>query len=111
MTATTALPCHPGYLKVLTPALGEGRSKQGPQNGKASAFQGGITMNEIAERPRCECGVYLEIRKPHGGHTPEQKFCGVWYDHPASHESSSAGHTRTVLYPSEALLKQLGESE
>ncbi len=63
---------------------------------------------EIAERPKCKCGVYLEIRGDNGGGaTYEQKFCGVWYDHPQTQDRSTIGHMSSVLYPSKALLEQL----
>jgi hypothetical protein len=66
-------------------------------------------MSALAKRPQCQCGAYMEIRQPYGGYTPEQKFCGVWYDHPAISSALSFGHTTTVLYPSAELLEQLGE--
>lgn len=68
------------------------------------------TTTAIAERPKCDkCGVYLEIRGANGGGaTPEQKFCGVWYDHPPMQQGSiTFGHTDSVLYPSKALREQL----
>lgn len=59
---------------------------------------------ELAERPKCNrCGQYLDLRTVT---TPEQDWCGVWYDHPpvpAGH--STFGHTHSTLYPSRELME------
>lgn len=34
---------------------------------------------EIIERPKCDKHGYMELRPAHR-QTPEQEFCGVWYD-------------------------------
>jgi hypothetical protein len=60
-----------------------------------------------AERPKCHlCGVYMELRDPPGGWTPEQRFCGIWYDHPPMRFGVPAGHAATILYPSKELITQ-----
>lgn len=66
-----------------------------------------MSKNKMAERPKCSgCGKYMEIRP---GHTPEQRFCGTWYEHPPM-SGSNIGHTSSVLYPSLQLAAQLGAS-
>lgn len=61
------------------------------------------TMNEIETLPKCtSCGTTLELRT--GRMTPEQEWCGVWYDHPAIGLRCSA--QMSVLYPSKALREQ-----
>jgi len=61
----------------------------------------------VALRPTCDtCGERFELRNPPGGWTPEQKFCGTWYDHP---EGGCGQRLASVLYPSSVLLEQKGE--
>lgn len=63
------------------------------------------SSSALAERPKCtECGAYMEIRN---GQTPEQRFCGTWYEHPQM-PGAHIGHTSSVLYPSLQLITQLG---
>lgn len=61
------------------------------------------------EPPRCQlCEARLTVRNPPGGHTPEQRFCGIWYDHPPyRHDELPFGHTASVLFASPELLAQL----
>lgn len=63
-----------------------------------------------AERPKCTCGVYLVVRDGSDGHgngwTAEQRWCGVWYDHPPI-AGGLLGHTSSVLLPSPELIDQL----
>lgn len=54
---------------------------------------------------KCQCGADMELRTPS---TPEQEFCGTWYDHPILSARSSVGHSATILRPSNALLDQIG---
>ena len=62
---------------------------------------------ELALRPHCDgCGEFLELRNPAGGWTPEQRFCGVWYDHPMNRCGKKL---TSVPYPSRALTDQLSE--
>lgn len=76
-------------------------------------------MTQIAEHlpdllPKCgQCGATLKLRDGYNpklrgnGHTREQQWCGVWYDHPpTSPETLCAGGFRSVLFPSAALLAQ-----
>jgi hypothetical protein len=53
---------------------------------------------------KCPCGAELEPRT--GYQTPEQKFCGDWYDHPQTSDMSMIGHVTTTLVPSKALIEQ-----
>lgn len=54
----------------------------------------------LAERPKCPtCGVYMELR-PLYGQTPEQKYCGTWYNCPSPRCSCS------VLLPSVELAQE-----
>lgn len=64
----------------------------------------------VALRPACHsCGRFLELR-PATRQTPEQKWCGVWYDHPTGEIGTfGVGHTTSVLYESPALKAQLAE--
>lgn len=67
-----------------------------------------MSGKELALRPSCSvCGVFLELRNPPGGYTPEQKFCGVWYDHPPVSLGQCSFGTASVLYVSGALKQQL----
>lgn len=45
-------------------------------------------MSVIAERPSCVRHGYMELR-PIERQTPEQRWCGVWYDCAAPHCMSS----------------------
>lgn len=70
---------------------------------------------EVEALPACSsCGARLEVRPGYdsklrgNGSTYEQRWCGVWFDHPpVENNGSMHGHTETVLYPSEALLPTL----
>lgn len=71
-------------------------------------------MNPVSERtlvliPRCTaCGARLVLRNPPGGWTPEQRFCGTWYDHPPFGPADLPfGHTASALFESAALQAQL----
>jgi hypothetical protein len=58
---------------------------------------------EVAERPKCNCGRYLEIRA--GNISKEQSWCGTWYDHPIG-ACEGSPRIGTVLYPSRELEAQ-----
>lgn len=77
------------------------------------AGTGTITIGDDQEedqKPRCHaCGAAMELRNPPGGWTPEQQFCGTWYDHPVTADPSLIGHASTVLHPSEELIQQIRE--
>lgn len=66
-----------------------------------------MTLNLPAERPRCRQHGYMVLR-PASRQTPEQQFCGVWYDCP---EFTSATHRcgSSACYPSRGLCQQTGE--
>lgn len=53
------------------------------------------------ELPKCAEHKIQMILRPLSHQTPEQIFCGTWYDCPAC--------TQTVLFQSAALLQQLEE--
>lgn len=60
----------------------------------------------LAERPKCSvCGCYMELRAGFDGHgngsTAEQRWCGIWYDHPPA--PNLFGHTSSVLLTSPEL--------
>lgn len=57
----------------------------------------------LAERPKCTCGRYLEIRT--GNLSKEQQWCGTWYDHPMG-ACDGLPRIGTVLYPSRELEAQ-----
>ncbi|WP_367139289.1 hypothetical protein [Saccharothrix sp. HUAS TT1] len=65
--------------------------------------------------PWCRtCGARLELRDPPGGHTPEQQWCGIWYDHPplpGLPAGQLVGHTGTALVMSAELQVHLEELE
>jgi hypothetical protein len=61
-----------------------------------------MSSTALAERPTCPATPahgYLALRDPPGGWTPEQRWCGTWYD--------CTRCTSGVLYPSRALREQL----
>lgn len=73
--------------------------------GNCPCFDGEEDAIAESENLKCQCGADMEIRPPA---TPEQKFCGTWYDHPILSARSSVGHSATILRPSKALLDSLG---
>lgn len=61
---------------------------------------------DVATRPQCpKCGEYFNLRNHRGGNTPEQIWCGVWYDHPSV--GLECQSNSSVLLTSPALLRQL----
>lgn len=63
--------------------------------------------SEVALLPSCKvCGCALVLRSGFDGHgngtTAEQRWCGVWYDHPPT-RFGAFGHTSSVLLPSPEL--------
>ena len=61
-------------------------------------------MSVLECLPCCAtCGVQLVLRDGYdpamqgNGHTYEQRYCGIWYDHPPTRECTQK---QTVLYPS-----------
>lgn len=61
----------------------------------------------LALRPVCPSDPahgFMELRDPPGGWTPEQRFCGIWYDC-----RKGPGHYASVLYQSPELVAFLAE--
>ena len=57
-------------------------------------------MTDIAERPKCRCGVYMDLRSGRGYDNAMQAEQGVWYDHPQIDAFSMIGHFSSTLLPS-----------
>lgn len=74
------------------------------QNGEASC-QGGEERGEAATpTPACSrCGIALMARV---NPTPEQAWCGKWFDHPPVPFGACGNQRGSALLPSTDLLKQ-----
>lgn len=70
-----------------------------------------MTTTLLMELPKCsEHGIYMVLR-PLACQTPEQKFCGAWYDCPACTQTVLLPQPRDVNTPSNAGLGPLLDSE